>query len=467
MNFNRTKRGKLLRALLVVSGLASSLAVQAGTDTLRVMTYNVLYYGNGCQGPNYKYHEYLKTITAYARPDLFGMVKMASIPQSADDKAGTAPVGFADSIVQYALNAAIPGKYAYCPFTNAAHGNNQAILFYDKNKLGFVTMVSSYVNITDFNTYKLYYKDPNLSQTHDTTFLYVTLNHDKSGKENEAVRAIQIGEEMKHVKEHFTSLPNYINMGDFNVRSSEEPFYQELTQTSDENFRLYDPPFSADKVLSYPADWGHDSKYAAYFTTSTRESESVPNACGSGGGGKDWYDHIFLSSWIVNNTCNMRYIPHSYRTLGNDGQRFKVSINNSNVHPNTSAPTDVIEALYQFSNKYPVLLDLEVKTGAGTHPKNTEIAGVAVLAKEQVKVELTERQGSDNAKINIVFPEALLGQQVTIICADASGKEKLKKEIAKLKATDLQLSITLEPGSYTVKISGKHNVISETKITKK
>ena len=120
----------------------------------------------------------MKTIVAYANPDVLTM-ENASIPLTQDDKYGIAPFGFADSIVDYALDAAFPGRYAYCPFTNASRVNNVQVLFYDQRKLGFVSIVSSYSNITDFNTYKLYYKDPNLAKTHDTTFLYVTPTHDK------------------------------------------------------------------------------------------------------------------------------------------------------------------------------------------------------------------------------------------------------------------------------------------------
>lgn len=165
--------------------MASGIVSMAQKDTLRVMAYNVLYYGNGCQGPNGNYHNYMKKIVSYANPDIFSMEKMAAIPVSHGDKYATAPYGFADSILEFALNAAFPGRYAYCPFTNNARGNNMAVLFYDKQKLGFVSIVSSYANITDFNTYKLYYKDPNLSSTHDTTFLYVLPTHDLSGDENE------------------------------------------------------------------------------------------------------------------------------------------------------------------------------------------------------------------------------------------------------------------------------------------
>ncbi len=437
-----------------------SIAAFAQKDTLRVMAYNSLYYGNGCQGPNGTYHRYFKTIVAYTSPDIVSLEKMASIKLSADDKYGTAPVGFADSIVQYALDAAFPGRYAYCPYTNVAKTNNMSVIFYDQRKLGFISIVASYSNITDFNTYKLYYKDPNLARTYDTTFLYVIPNHDLSGDENEMVRGIQIREVMRHTKEHFSYLPNMISIGDFNVRSSDESFYQLLTNPDDTNFRFFDPPFFPDHKLKYPANWNHNPDFASYFTTSTRETVGVPNACGTDGGGKNWYDHIFLSPWIVNNANYIKYIPNSYRTIGNDGQRLKVSINNNTTHINTSAPAEVIEALYQMSNKYPVMADLEVTSNTnGISPADPEIAGVNVAYKEDISI--TNPVGN---KFIIHFSKNMIGQEITVECFD-KAESKMKKKLT-IKADEMHIKCDLNAGEYNLKITGHHNIIAEMKIIK-
>ena len=452
----------------IVSLLTVTLAAAIGPyqafaqkDTLRVMAYNVLYYGSNCQGPAGSYHAYLSTIVKYTNPDILSLEKMAAIPTGPGDKYGVAPPGFADSVVRYALDAAFAGRYAHTPFSNKARTNNMSVVFYDQHKLGFLSVVSTYVNVTDFNTFKFYYKDPSLERTHDTTFLYVLPNHDLSGDENEAVRGVQLAGVLSNLKQHFVRLPNVIELGDFNVRGSREPFYQQFVSPADSGFRFFDPPFFPDRKLTYPATWDHDAAYAEYFTTSTRESANVPNSCGTGGGGKNWYDHIFLSSWIVNNTSHIRYIPGSYRTIGNDGQRFKVSINNANGHVNTSAPAEVIEALYQMSNKYPVMVTLEVtRNPDGKSPANPEIAGAKDLQPEPVHITTGS---ADN--LDITFPADVIGQEVTIEVRDAAHETVFKKTRS-IKKSTVSLHCKLQPGSYTVKVTGHHNIIAEQEVTK-
>jgi len=328
----------------------------ARKDVIKIMSYNVLKYGDGCQGPSVELHGYLKTIINYTDPDILGLVKVAAIPSTRGEK-GKTQIGFADSILKYAFNAAHPGKYSYCPFTNAAQDNNQNILFYNKHKLGFSSFITLVSDNTDINMYKLYCLNPVPTEVHDTSFIYIVLVHTDSGDQPDD-RDRQIKELMSALRKQFSALPNLIVMGDFNLRKSNEEGYQVLTNNAEKSYRLIDPPFLIDKKVSYPANWDkHPEQYSSFLTTSTRKKNKTPNDCGTGGGARSWYDHILLSPSLANSSNYYHYVPHSYRTIGNDGKRIDASVNDQ---PNNSGQKALLDALFQMSNKYPVMLELEI-----------------------------------------------------------------------------------------------------------
>lgn len=325
-------------------------------DIIKVMSYNVLKYGDGCQGPASEMHGYLKTIVNYTDPDILGLIKVEAIPSTPGEK-GKAPKGFEDSILVHALNAAHPDKYASCPFTNAARDNNQAILYYNKHKFGFSSVVTLVSDVTDLNMYKLYYLGYNIPNKTDTPFIYIILIHTNSG-DDPAERDRQMAEVMSGLRKRFSTLPNVIVMGDFNLRKTNEEGYQVLTNNAEKSYCFIDPPFGMDRKVGYPANWDkHPERFATFLTTSTRKKEKEPNNCGTGGAAKGWYDHILLAPPFSNNSNRYYYIPHSYRTIGNDGYRIDASVNDL---PNKSAPVEVLNALYQMSNKYPIMLELGI-----------------------------------------------------------------------------------------------------------
>ncbi len=438
-----------LLAALLSSGIVKT---NAQTDTLRLMSYNVLDYGGNpsCQGPVNQYHAYLETIVSFANPDILGLVKMGSIRLGPNDFHGTAPIGFADSVLQFALNVAYPDRFAYCDYTNTSQADNMSVLFYNKHKLGFIGITCNYANITDFNTYKLYYKDPALATTHDTTFLYIVLNHTQSGSSNEQVRGAQITGEMQQIQQHFSLLPNMVNMGDYNTRYTNESCYQALANPADTNFRFFDPPFSLDNLYTYPANWDNNATpYSTSLTTSTRQSATVPNSCGTSGGAKSWYDHIFLSPWIAHNANYISYIPNSYRTIGNDGHRLGRSVNDNSQTMNTSAPSNVIEAIFQMSNKYPVMADLLVQSNTtGTSPTDPELPTYVTNLRQNNGIYVVNPV-EDN--ITIHFPYAYVNSGISIVCRDMAGRV-LINEKQTVGAGTAAYPAQLNPGLYLLQI---------------
>jgi hypothetical protein len=236
-----------------------------------------------------------------------------------------------------------------------------SVLFYNKQKLTYVSTENLLSLGGDFDFYKFYYNDINLSITKDTTFLYALVCHTQSGSAS-LERDYQDSATISTLREKFAYFPNLIIMGDFNTTGSYEKGYQSIINSNDSTTKMSDPPYYPDQRIKYPGDWNTIPFYVAPFlTTSTRSLPNLPNSCGTSDGGKGWYDHIFISPWLVNGTNYMKYVSGSYKSLGNDGSRLGVSINSDVPVINNSAPSNVIDALFQFSDKYPVMMNLVVK----------------------------------------------------------------------------------------------------------
>ena len=424
----------------------------AQIDTLRILSYNVLYIGDTppCQDPHSVLEGYLESVIAYSNPDIVGLVKM-----EAGGSYVTQPTGFADSLFQYSFNDAFPGRFAGCLSTNFSGADNITRLFYNQQKLGYVGILCTYSNITDFDTYKLYYKSDSLATTHDTIFVYVTLNHTNSGSSSSdaTTRGQQITGEMAQIETYFTSLPNMINMGDFNVHTSTETCYQTLVAPSNLNYRYYDPPFYPDAKYSYPADWdANPSDYSSDLTVSTRTGSS-PNTCSNdNGGGKSWYDHIFLSASIINNSDHLSYIPNSFKVIGNDGNRIGNPENGSPA--NTSAPANVINAIYQISEHYPITLSLLV------NPSASSIANVQSTNEKVTVVNPVD------AQLMMQFTNDLVGKTINIVCVDVLGRRVMNNSFIATSGM-MQFPCALIPGIYYLQVSADGNLIANKIVSKK
>ena len=443
---------RIILCLAVVSMLTSAKTF-AQNDTITVMTYNVLNYGDACQGSNKVMRNYLKNIISYTQPDILGLVKMSTIKRFPSDFNGNLPVDFCDSMVQYVLNPAGNISYNYCQYTNEARGGDMNVLFYNKNKLVNIYTRVLTINVTDFDLYKFYYKDSNLVNTHDTTYLYVVLFHTQSGSDA-TVRNAQLTSTYNAIKSRFAYLPNMIMMGDFNLRNSSETCYNQLINSTDTSFKFNDPPFAIDKLFTYPANWQGAPIYSSYFTTSTRMDLIHPNSCGTDGGGKDWYDHILFSPWMVSGKNYMSYVPNSYRTVGNDGKRIGISVNDSTSNgKNISAPTDVINSIFQLSNKYPVLTKIAVTsntTGISLVDPEKATTGIASLNFEELFISVTNPTGNF---LNIRIDEKLLDKKLTLAVYDITGKMMLQSEIQNELTPYHSIDISvLSKGYYFIRV---------------
>jgi hypothetical protein len=325
-----------------------SLAQSVLTDSLKVMTYNVLNYGfpstSNCPSLiTADKDEYLKTILRYEDPDILGLVKMDATPASFTT----------DYIIHHVLDSVCLGCYGHSDYTNLSGYTKENMLYFKTSKLGYVrttTIYSADPNISDINMHTLFFKDPYLSLNEDTVFINVILVHDKSGSNNASNRASEIGGAMNWLSSHTTLPGNYIFMGDFNVQSSGEACFQSMVNCSNMNVRFYDPP-------NQLGDWaGTPSAFSNYLTEDIRIND--PGDCGAIGGISTRFIHILCTQPILQGTASVQYIPGSYKVTGQDGNHTSAAL--TDPPANTSVPPQVVNALYYMSNHLPVSLQLRV-----------------------------------------------------------------------------------------------------------
>lgn len=384
MKMYKMLKNKFLLLTIIIFGNIYFIKAQ---DTITVCSYNVLNFGDNCQGSVEYQKQFLKTIFDYEKPDVFGLIKLYPIQRYPGDFSGYLSPYFCDSICNDVFQST-DKSFKYAPYSNEARGSDMNVLFYNENKMQFVKSEVLYSEITDFDFYTFFYKDSMLEKHHDTTFIHFILLHTESG-DDASTRNHQISQMFQKLKERMSFLPNLIILGDFNTRSSEEIDYKLLTQNNDSNFNLIDPPFGFDSLLTYPAMWDKNVTYSKWFTTSTRKDPDIPNSCGTSGGAKNWYDHLLFSNWIQENKNYVQYVHNSYHTIGNDGKRRGISVNDSTTNgKNNSIPIDLADALFKFSNKYPItakFIASSNKTGKSLNDPKWSNLGIGNTSMEAAK----------------------------------------------------------------------------------
>jgi endonuclease/exonuclease/phosphatase family metal-dependent hydrolase len=306
-------------------------------DTLRVMTYNLLRYGaaspGGCTLTSVSVkNTFFSTIFNSARPDILGVNEMG--PSTL----------YASNILVNVLDPIDP-DYERTTYTNVAGSDIVNHLFYNSAKLGIAKEGVINHSLRDINVYKLYYKDPALVAGSDTTFIYVIMVHLIA----DGAWTPTAIEQANLIMNYLNSLGepgNYIVMGDMNAHASTDAGMEVFTAYSNPDCRLYDP-------INRPGTWNNNSSFADIHTQATRVSSSD---CGSTGGLDDRFDHIMVSSSILNDSARVRYIPGSYWAYGQDGGHYN---NNINGPPsNTSVSAAVANALNAGSDHLPVIMDI-------------------------------------------------------------------------------------------------------------
>ncbi|MDY0101468.1 MAG: T9SS type A sorting domain-containing protein [Lentimicrobium sp.] len=336
----------MIRPFLVLISCAFYFQTKA-QDTLTVMQYNMLNYGNYtsyCTSDNNNHEQkdiYLRTILNFVNPDIFTVNEMSEYEF------------YHNRILTDVLNTNEKDYYNKAEITNIAGSYIINGLFYDSRKFVLHSQYVAQSYVRDINVYKLYYRHSSLAQG-DTTYLNCIVAHLKSstGSSNEQSRATMASNTLNWLKNNMPP-GNYLLMGDFNLYSSDEAAYQYFINPlpATEDYKFYDP-------INKPGDWNNDASFAAWHTQSVSGSGT---SCQASGGMDDRFDFILASETIMQGTANVRYIPDTYKALGQDGLHFNKSITDS--PQNNTVPNDVLNALGANSDHLPIILKLQVKAG--------------------------------------------------------------------------------------------------------
>lgn len=330
--------------IAIVLTISTSLIAQ---DTLTVMQYNLLNYGNFtsyCTESNNNLDskdEYISTLIDYVKPDIFTVNEMSksSIMHQ--------------RLLDNGLNTNGKDYYRMADFIKVADSYLVNMLYFNSNKLAFHSHTIAQSYIRDIDVYRLYYKSNDLILG-DTAFVTMVVTHLKASSDETAKRFTMVKNAMEYLDNH-PELNNMMFMGDFNVYTPTEPAYQELIDYSNPELSFNDP-------VNQDGEWHNNYDYRYYHSQSTHSSS---NGCASTGGMDDRFDFILISNDIKDGAKNVQYINGSYTTLGQDGKHFNSSLISS--PDNTSVPADILAALYGNSDHLPIIMKLEINKTLGVN----------------------------------------------------------------------------------------------------
>ena len=320
-------------------------------DTLTVMQYNLLEYGNynsgfaDCYESNnntQRKDECIRTLVNYVKPDIFTVCEFG------------ATQALQNSFVRHNLNINGMNYWQTDNIINYAGSNIINHIFYDSRKMGLKRHVALRTNPRDTDVYELYLKTASLAAG-DTIRLVCIVAHPKAGLGYEGQRRALMQIAMDYVNQNYPT-DNVLIMGDFNMYGASESGYRLLTQTyTNPSICFVDPLASVGGV----GEWNNNSQFTAFHTQSTR---SYSEECFSGGGLDDRFDFILMADEILFSYNHMRYVPGSYKAVGNDGHHFNQSVDQGY---NSAVPSEVAEALFDASDHLPVTMKINVDVHLG------------------------------------------------------------------------------------------------------
>jgi hypothetical protein len=423
----------LLQSTIIAGLLAFNLcgsSVTAQTDTIRIMNYNLLFYGSGTGNNAYAFKDpKLQTIVGHVQPDIIAANEIGS-----------------DSLHLGHLDTVLGGGWSHGSYINTNNETQTNNLFWKTSKFGLKSELSICSDLRDIIAYRLYYKDT-ITIPHDTVFVTIINAHMRAGQSNadDDARAA----EAHAVVNYLNSLGaqgNYMFVGDFNVYSSNDSAYQVIINSTNPFSKLFDP-------INKPGNWSANDTFALYHTQSTRDT--AMNG-GVGSGLDDRFDQQLVSSYIMNGTEGVKYLAGTYHAVGQDGLHFDTSILAMPV--NTSAPPAVIQALYYMSDHLPVVADYQFKP---VHPAST-----ASVNKIQYTTAVVNP--IQNNQLSVLLDEKLNGEEVKVQLYSIQGSKLFSESITVNSARLMQSFELNEIGSgiYFLHINAANGYSYSAKVVK-
>ena len=335
--------------IITIVLLFFSISFLSGQDTLRVMHYNLLYYGESTGFCNWNNNNpdqkdaWLRTVVSYVKPDIFTVNEISR-----------------QSTYQQRILSEVMNQTGYAFFEMAQSPNysdsrivNQLYFNSEKLELHSQSVTVHQDSIRDIDIYSLYYLNDQLLEG-DTIFIHCIVAHLKAGtSSSDKIDRKNMTQNVLDYLESNGRSGNYFFMGDFNVYDAAEDAFQLMISNNDPVFRFYDP---VDEI----GDWHESPSFRHVHTQSTHVSTGY---CHSGGGMDDRFDFILMNEIVNSQDDKIYYLEGTYRALGQDGSRLNGSLIDP---PNTSLPAYVLDALYNMSDHLPVVMDVVVDESLGT-----------------------------------------------------------------------------------------------------
>ncbi len=421
--------------LLILLLSVSFSAIYGQPETLKVMQYNLLNYGNNtgyCNTTNNNIDDkngYIRTILTAYYPDILTVCEMG--------KTNSLPNNFLSN------NLNING-INYWMTSAGANTNNSYLtncIFYNSTKLTLTGHHTAQTYTRDIDVYDFKFKNDDSGQI----MLTCVIAHLKAGtgSDNEGKRKIMAENTMNYLETNYRE-KNVLIMGDFNIYTSSEPAYQAFTNQS-----AYPNSYFIDPLYPYGVgNWNNNATYEEYHTQSTHRNND--SDCHSSGGMDDRFDFILMSENIYGGRDKIHYVGGSYNALGNDGQHFNQSINNPT---NNAVSQDVANALFNNSDHIPVTIELVVYNNLDVNELTTNTLSYDIFPNPATK-ELNVRFYQNNfGKANILLFN-MLGQ--IVYSDDVFVDDSLSEVVISLE--------NIAKGLYFLKITNADGLTSTNKI---